>query len=143
MAETEAVLGYGSDFQRGDGGSPEDFASVGEITAINGISLTKDTVDATHMQSPDAWEELISSIKRTGEISVDVNYVPNSDASTAAIQDVNSSSPKNYRIVFPDNSSWTFKAHAVGFEIGIPVEDKMTGTFTYKPTGKPAFIDEL
>ncbi|MEW7009490.1 phage tail tube protein [Lentilitoribacter sp. EG35] len=138
---TEAEIGHGSEWRRGDGADPEVFTKLAEITSINGISVTKDTEDATHMDSPERWEEVISSIKRTGEISIEMNFDPDGATTTNCLADVNSNTPKNYQFASPnDDVEWIILCHATGFELGVPMESKMTATATYKPTGKPGFI---
>ena len=138
---TEADIGHGSDFQRGDGASPEVFATVGEVLSINGISITKDVVDATHMKSPDRYEEIITSIKRTGEISVSIQFKADSATTDAALADVDRKELGNYRIVFPDEAEWDFAAHCVGLSIDVELADKMIAQMTYKPSGKPSFME--
>jgi len=138
---TNAEIGHGSEFRRGDDASPEVFTALAEVTAINGISVSKDVVDATHMSSTERWEDIISSIKRTGEITVEMNFDPDSTTTTNCLADVASNSSRNYQFASPnDDVEWTILCFAVGFEIGDPVDDKMTATFTLKPTGKPGFI---
>lgn len=139
---TEATIGHGSLVKRGNSATPtEIFTALGEVLSINGLSVTKDTVDVTHMQSPQRWEEIISSIKRTGEISVEMNFVPDGTTTDNCFADVNSNVPRNYQFITPDAAvTWTVMCHATGYEMGIPLDDKMTATLTLKPTGKPGFI---
>lgn len=138
---TNAAIGHDSTWERGDGADPEVFTALAEVTAINGISVTKDTVDATHMGSTERWEELIASIKRTGEISIEMNFDPDSNTTTNCLADINEDVPRNYRFSSPgDDVQWIISCIATGFEMGIPLDDKMTATATYKPTGKPGMI---
>lgn len=138
---TEAAIGYGSSLERSsDGTSSGVFSSVGEVLSISLPSLSKDTVDATHMESADAFREYIPGLKDGGEVSVEVNLVPGSATTTAALADFASDVVGYYKIIFPDDTEWAFAAICTGFEGEAPLDDKMTATFTYKVTGKPAFI---
>ena len=139
---TNAEIGHGSEWRRGDGATPtEVFTALAQVLSINGISVSKDVLDATHMGSPERWEEIISSIKRTGEITVELNFDPDGTTTTNCLADVASDAPRNFQFASPNEDvEWTIRCHCVGFEMGVPLDDKMTATATYKPTGKPGFI---
>lgn len=129
--------GYGSQFQRGDGGTPEVFTTVAGVNAINGLDLSRNTDDTTAHDSPDGWSEFIGTLKDAGEVSLDVNYRPQDHDVFAA--DLDDNAPRTYRIVVPTSPSvtWTFKAVMTGFAFGLPVDGKATGTLKYKISGKP------
>lgn len=138
---TNAGIGHGSEFKRSsDGTSGGTFSSVGEITGITPPGLSRETVDATHMQSPDGFREFIGSLKDGGEVSIEVNFDPDHADVAAALADLTSSTPGYYKIVFPDTTEWGFAALMTGYETGDPLDDKMTATLTYKVTGKPTFV---
>lgn len=138
---TEASIGHGSLFERSSNGlSTGVFSTVGEVLDIAPPSMTRDVVDATHMQSPERWREYIAGLKDGGEVSVEVNFVPGNAATTAALADLNTDTPGYYKITFPDDTEWGFAAFMTGIEPGDPLDDKMTATFTFKLTGKPAFV---
>ena len=136
---TDAAIGYGASFKRGDGASPEVFTALGEVTAINGFELSKDTVDATHMGSPDRYREFISGLRDGGEVSVELNFVPDGTAITNAFTDFDADVARNYQIVWADTSDFEFSGICTGISTAVPVDDKMSATFTYKVTGKPTF----
>jgi len=45
-----AAIGWDSEFAIGDGGSPEVFTAVAEVTSISPANISRDTVDATHIR---------------------------------------------------------------------------------------------
>lgn len=138
---TEASIGHGSLFERSSNGlSTGVFSTVGEVLNISPPSMTRDVVDATHMQSPQRWREYIAGLKDGGEMSIETNHVPGSAATTAALADINSDTPGYYKITFPDETEWGFAAFMTGIEISDPLDDKMTATYTFQLTGKPAFV---
>lgn len=135
---TNASIGYGTAFKRGDGASPtEAFTALAEVTAINGFSMSKDTVDATHMASPSRYREFISALRDAGEVTVEINFDPGSTEVTNAFTDFDANVTRNYQIVWADTTEFEFAGICTGVETGAPVDDKMSATLTYKLTGKP------
>lgn len=138
---TDAAIGYGSDFRRSDGAATPVYTTIGEVHTITPPSIGKDVVDATHMNSPDGYREFIPGLKDAGEASVELVFVPNAPEVAVMIADVESDAAHDYEILFPDATAWRFTALATGFEPGVPMDDKMTATFTLKLTGRPAFAE--
>ena len=136
----DAGIGHGADFLRGDGGGPETFATVGDITNITTPSISRDAVDTTHLGSVEGWREVTGGLKDGGEVTIEFNSDP-SDATTAALfGDLSNNAPKNYQIKFPDATAWIFSALLTAVDSGVPLADKMAGSATFKLSGKPAFI---
>ena len=52
-------------------------AEVANVKSISGPGLSLDVEDVTSHDSTEAWEEVVATILRTGEISVDIVYDPN------------------------------------------------------------------
>lgn len=137
---TSARIGYGTLFKTGDGASPETFTTLAEVTSITPPSIARDTIDASHEQSPGAWREFIAGMKDGGEVSLDLNFVgagPALLALTAELDLDGSSAVKNREIVFADGSMFAFAAILTGLEPDAPLDDKMSATATFKVTGKP------
>jgi predicted secreted protein len=131
---------YGAQFRRGDGATPETFATVADVREINGVDLSRNTDDVTAHDSPEGWMEFIGTLKDAGEISLTLNYRPTSH--DQFVGDLSDAAPRNYKIVVPSSPAvtWSFAAIMTGFTQGFPVDGKATGTFTYKITGKPTFV---
>lgn len=136
---TQARIGYGTLFKSGDGGSPEAFTTLAEVTNITPPGMSRDTVDATHMESPDAWREFIAGLKDGGEVSVEMNFIANGNAAVmmAELSLDGPSAVKNRQCVFPNGSIFAFAGILTGYEPEAPIDDKMVATATFKVTGKP------
>lgn len=137
---TTARIGYGTLFKTGDGMSPETFTQLSEVTGITPPSMSRDSVDVSHEQSPSAWREFIAGLKDAGEISLDMNFDPANAGSTALMAELTlngSAAVKNRQIVFPDNSMFTFAAFLTKYEPDAPLEKSMTAKVTFKITGAP------
>lgn len=138
--KTEARIGHGSKFQTGDGNSPEAFTDMAEVTSITPPNMSRDSVDASHMQSPDEWREFIAGLKDGGEVSLELNFVPGGSAILALLAELNlaaDAATKTRRILFPDLSYFEFEAFLTACEPEAPVDDKMTAAATFKITGRP------
>jgi predicted secreted protein len=137
---TDASIGHGTLWKRGNGATPtEVFATVAEVTALSGPGMSKDTVDATHMESPDRYREFISGLRDGGEVTVTLNLLAKGTAFTGALADFNSNAGVNYEMLFTDGSKFALKGILTGFNPDMPLDDKMTLELTYKVTGKPTF----
>lgn len=137
---TQARIGYGTLFKTGNGASPEVFTTLAEVVNITPPSMARDTVDASHMQSPNAWREFIAGMKDGGEISLELNLVPGGVALISVMEEFalsGSSALKNRQIVFPDGSTLACAAILTNAEPDAPLDDKMPLSVTLKVSGEP------
>lgn len=141
MSDTQAAIGYGTILRVATPEAPAVFLELGEITAVTPPPMSRDTVDATHMQSPEKWREFIAGLKDGGEISMDLNFIPASETDVRLREAQTEDKPSPVEIEFPNGSVWSFKAFCTGYEPDVPLDDKMTATCTWKVTGKPTFED--
>lgn len=137
MARTQAAIGYGVFLKKGDGGSPtEIFTDLGvEITKIDPPGYTRSSEDATHMQSPDRFHEMIFGMFTSTPISIELNYVPAvADAVLAALL----GDPGNWQIGNADWSvAFTVNGAFTEYKPTSPIDGKMTATATLTTSGKP------
>lgn len=138
---SDAVHAFGTLLKRGDGGSPETFTSVAEVRSINGVNLTRDTSDVTHHESTGKWEEVIVGIKRSGQLTAEVNYLPGNatqNGSAGVLKDFNDGTKRNWEMVLTDasNLKWSFAAFVTGFATAAPRDGELIGTITLKLTGQ-------
>jgi len=116
---------------------------VANVKSISGPGLSLDVEDVTSHDSTEAWEEVVATILRTGEISVDIVYDPNNathkNAVGGLLYDLTIRTSTAYSIVFATTPAvtWSFTAFVVGFEPDAPVEGGLTASVSLKITGKP------
>ena len=139
MAESLAMLGYGSQFQIASENSPDTFVELAEVISITPPTFTLDQIDLTHMTSPNRTREFIAGLNDAGECSFDMNFVPGSTSDDRLFELLNLPTGtirrRNCRISFPNGVTWSFSAELTGYEPTVPVDDKMTATFTFKVSG--------
>lgn len=131
---------FGTQFMRGDGGSPEQFTPIANITTISGPSRSRETIDVTTHGSPDGWREFIGGLKDGGEVSLELNYDP-AEVSHDLDDDFDDVEPRSYRIVIlpgtEDEHTWDFKGIITELSDEFPYDDKMARSVTIKVSGKP------
>jgi len=136
---TQAQWAIGTQLQRGDGADPENFATVAKINNISGPSFSLDIDDTTDLDSPGGWEEVIPTILRSGEVALELSFLPDNTSQLGLIEDMFGRVLRNFQMIFPDTAAttWSFSAYVVGFELDVPTESKLGASVTLKITGQP------
>lgn len=127
---------FGTVIGRGNGAAPtEVFTALANCTSIKPPGLSRDTIDVTAHDSPDAWKEFLGGLKDGGEFSTDVNYDP--DDHDTLVDDFDDTEPRNYKFTFPNGAVWAIKALITGFEPNAPHDGKLAASLKWKVSGKP------
>lgn len=139
MPASGAMLGYGSVFEIATENSPDAYVAMAEVSKIEPPKFKLDQVDVTHMQSPGRYREFIDGLIDSGEVSFEMNFIPNnsSDQRLWALLSLPTgvSHARNCRISFPNGSTWSFLATLVGYDPTVPTDGKMTANVTFKVSG--------
>jgi len=135
---TQAIPGYGTLLKKGDGGSPETFSTVVEVTEINLPELTLKTEDATSHDSG-GWEEVIGTLLSGGELEGKVNWRPTDpthDETTGILSAILNRTRNNWKMVLPGGiKTFNFPAWLTKFKGLPPVDGKLEAEFTIKISG--------
>lgn len=118
----------------------ETLGPVAYIQSMSGPGLTLDTEDVTTHDSASAFEEVVATILRSGELSMDIVYDPNNathDASTGMPALMEALIPVGFSMVFPGAVTWAFAGYVTGFEPSAPHDGALTAAVTLKLTGAP------
>lgn len=112
-----------------------------ELEKINGIEITTESVEVTHFNSPDGYNEYIpSGFYDVSDIAIEGNFIA-SDATgqQAMLADMNTSVKRTAVISFPNGiAAWTFTAFVTAIKVAdFAVKEKVPFTATLKVTGKP------
>lgn len=140
---TLAIPAFGTMVKIGDGGGPENFTTIAELMDIKGPKFKMDTEDVTNHSSTGAWEEVVGTILRSGEVTFDLNFVPQNATqsySSGLLRDMVNKTKRDFKLVFPDvgATTWAFTALITGFEPEMTVKGKLKASITLKITGQPA-----
>lgn len=140
---TDAIAAYGTQLKVHDGATPGVFATVSEVKDITGPGYTRDTIDVTSHSSPDGWEEIIASFKRSGEMTYDLNFTPDDPThsfDTGVFSLFDTGDRRRWQLVWPDDHGLEFEALVIGLEPQSPVADARTASVTLKPSGAPTVL---
>ena len=113
---------------------------------ISGPGLSVDTEDVTSHDSTGGWEEVVPTILRSGEITMDIVYDPahatHKYAAGGVIYDLVQKTAIALTLVFPDvgSTTWSFNCFVIGFEPQGPVDGALTATVKFKITGQPTLV---
>lgn len=117
-------------------------ASIAQVSNI-GAGFSLDTEDVTTHDSTDAWEEVVATILRSGEISLDIVYDPAgaTHSATAGLLDYKENKKLGFfTLTFPNASAWSFPAYVISFEPSAPHDGALTASVGLKITGKPTIV---
>lgn len=134
---SEAAIGYGAEFQRGDGADPEVFAHMGEVPDVVTPKRSAEAKEATHSQSPGGYLEFIKGMRSLEAFSLELHFKPGGATMADIRADFEADGPRNFRAVAPSGHYVGFSALVVGYEIGTPTKEKMVVTVDFQPTGAP------
>ena len=119
-------------------------ATVAQITGVTGPSMSLDSVDVTTHDSTSAFEEVVATVLRSGDLSVDIVYDPADDsqdatATTGLAYRLKNRVYTNFSITFPDTAGtvWNFNGWITAFEPSEPVDGALTASVTIKVDGVP------
>jgi hypothetical protein len=135
MAASAATKGFGTTVTVMVGATP---TTIGELVAVTPPNKTRETVDVTHMSSPDGYREFLSTLRSGGEATLTFNYTKAGYAVLEARFD--DDDPAEYTITFPDDSTFVFDGLLNEQPIDqVEVDGKIGMSATIQATGKPVF----
>lgn len=132
---TNAILGYDTLYEIHDGADPGTFDAIAEVIAITPPNEQADDIEATHLKSPNRTREYIAGLIEPGEMSFQINWVPNDTTGQLLLALKASGDTRQHRITWPNGVTWTFSAYIKGFEPTTPIDDRLTATITARVTG--------
>ena len=137
-----AIAAFGTQLQMGDGATPENFTTIAEVGDIAGPALATDIDDSTTHSSTGGYEDFVATIKRTGEITFPINYVPTTathNPTTGLLAAWAAKTRKNWKLIFPDVgvTTWAFAGVVTGFSPKAPVGARLTADVSIKVYGQP------
>jgi len=136
------IKGMGTAFKIGDGTSPtETFTAISGIKSIGIPGLSADVADTTTLASTSNYEEALSTVLRTGDLTLSLSWDPDDTEHQGFLTDYASGAVKSYQIVFTDTTPTTFQFSSIvtGVSISIETGSEVTAEVTLKNTGVPNF----
>lgn len=142
--KSSAKAGIGVVLQRGNGASPEVFATIANVSQISAGGVTVNMIDATHLDSPDFYSEFIPGLKTADEWTATIGWDP-SDPTQNGTTGLRKQMEDRTSSVFRMNTSAIGLTESLYAEcyvsqlgnIEITPEGLMTQSLTLRPTGAP------
>src|SRR5262245_17245388 len=120
--------------KRGNGGSPEVFSAVGEISGFDGPGGSANEIDVSHFTS--SAKEYIIGLKDEGEITFDMNFVPTDPGQSGLWGDRDTRAKRNFTLTFSDLTHvMTFTAYVRTLRLTGRTDDAVRGALTLRITG--------
>jgi predicted secreted protein len=136
MPASTGFTGRGAYLNVGDGGSPEVFAQMANVTTIGVTGRTAEEIDFTHLLSEGGYREFRQGFKDAGTMNLTVHWNP-SEASHISVEDLLASGEViGFEVVVPAASAKLVgQGYIQGSEINITVGDPVTNEVTIRVTG--------
>lgn len=147
-AQSTGKAGIGVILQRGDGASPEVFATIANVTQISAGGVTVNMIDATHLDSPDFYAEFIPGLKTADEWTATVQWDP-SNATQNGTTGLRAQMEAREKRTFRMNTAAIGLAESLYADcyvsqlgnIEISPDGIMTQPMTLRPSGAPYVVD--
>lgn len=137
---SSAFAGQGTQLQLGDGGSPEAFATIAEVTKVQRSGSKMDLVDVTNMDSVGAYREKLATLLDAGELSFDANYIPGDITQQALQSQFDNRTLSNWKVVLPGGrGTFSFKAYSISADFDLSVDKASSFSGKLAITGQPSF----
>ena len=128
---------YASAVLSGGTNGTEVYTTVAEVTNISGPEFKLELIDATHMESPQAFREYIPSLLDSGEITFDLNFLPADTNQQGLSDDLKARTLRNFKVIWTDTGAteYGFAGYVTSFAASAKIDDKLTASCTVKVTG--------
>lgn len=123
------------------GGLAEVFTTIAQVRNISGPGLSLDVEDVTTHDSTGAWEEVVATVLRSGEVTLDLVWdpaTPTHSNGVGLLAVMPRRATRNFKVIFPDTgaTTWSFAAEVVSFEPDAPHDGALTASVTLKLSGE-------
>ena len=116
---------------------------VAAVKNIGGPALSVDSDDVTTHDSTGYWEEVVTTILRSGEVTLEIVYDPADNTHDATdtnglVYRLKNKDRTYFDLMFMGGAlNWTFFGYVSGFEPSAPVGGHLAATVKAKITGQP------
>jgi predicted secreted protein len=129
-------IGFGTLFKKRT--APNTYTTLAEVVEFNPPETKRDSVEFTHMTSPDRWREFKPGLKDAGEITLTYNLIPGAADDDVIADAFDTDGNENWQVEYPNGATLDVTGFFTAHKRATPMETKMTGSATFKISGKPA-----
>jgi len=137
MAETAegTDIGYGVTFAKKT--APDTYVELVELVEFDPPEFKQDSVEFTHHKSPERWREFKPGLRDAGETSLTYNLIPGLADDDTVADAFAAPGVQEWRVKYPDGATLDVKGFFTSHKHAVPIDDRMTGSATFKISGKP------
>lgn len=131
----DCIESQGVSLQRGDGGGPEVFTSIGRVSDFSGPQGSAAVIDCTTLE--DTAKVKLMGLPDEGQFSFTINLDPGNAQHIGLKDDRAARTKRNFQLILTDVATTTlsFAAFVVGFAVAGTVDDKVTTACTMEISG--------
>jgi hypothetical protein len=114
--------------------------TIAYVQSMGGPGLALDTEDVTTHDQTTAFEEVVSTVLRSGELSLDIVYDPaetTHNATAGLLKWLDDKTRVYFDLTFMSTYNWIFNGYVTGFEPSEPHDGALTASVTIKLDGAP------
>jgi hypothetical protein len=132
-----AYYAKGTQFQVGDGATPEVFTLIPGCQDIEGPGGDTEEIDTTDHDSPGNTAEFIATLVDGGEVRATMNWDPAGTIHQQLASDQTSLTVRNFQLILtdPDATKVRFPGFVRSFRAGMPVRGQLRSEFVVRVAG--------
>lgn len=134
---TNAKTGHGTLFRIARPNAPTSFILIAERTAVNGPGLSREILDAFHMDSPDNYKEKVAGPKDGGQVSIEGNLVDGSASQLLLIEHLDDEEAWPFELESSEGALFTGMCLLSSVDFSREAASKKTFSASFEVTGKP------
>lgn len=141
MSSEDTMIGNEFKFQVGNGASPEVFANFCAVTDPGAIGEQKPQIDVTALC--DLARTYRGGLADGASIPLKCNFIQGDATIRSMYQKYKTNAKPVFRLTLDDTSPaefFEFSAAVLGWNLGVPVGDKASVTFTLKISGEITWV---
>lgn len=128
-----AIKAQGTELQIGSG-SPLTYTTIPEINSFSGPGGSVSVIDVTDLAS--AAKEKLAGLNDNGQLSFELNFIPSNAQHLALRTAKENGTNQSFKIIFTDDTEWTFSAIVVGFSVSGAVDGVVKASVTLEISGE-------
>jgi len=117
--------------------------TIAEVKGLGGPNQSMSPIEVTNVDSA-GWREFIGGLKDAGEVTFQINFIPNSSQHRQLLADLGTDpAPQiNYRIEFNNTAGSILlfpKCLVTNFSVTEELESSVMASITLRPSGQPTW----
>ena len=118
------------------------YTTIAFVQDISGPGISMDVIETTSHEQADAWRTFVPGLINGGEVSAKIAYDPGNATqgnATGVLSELTGRTTEGFKIIWPDEKTYTFDALVTGFEPSAPYDGLLGADISLKVTGAITF----